>query len=170
MLGGWSKMVGVLSSTHGHNKPTATYRKIPSEKDPRTSWRASSQQMSKRAACETVSPKAPLPEWWPTVGRNLTNLELLLDEWGVYAPHQAPQPLGLAVKRWAPQTSGLENQMDNGSHIQDTQKAIEKWDTSCKGLACTLTQEPAQKQQFEKRLDYMWRFLFFLFFFNLHPS
>ena len=31
-------------------------------------------------------------------------------EWGIWVPHQAPEPRGPALKRWAPRTAGWEDQ------------------------------------------------------------
>ena len=58
---------------------------------------------------DAVSPNVPPshPVQQPTVGRELTKMALLLEEPEVCATRQALQPLGSALERQAPQTSGF---------------------------------------------------------------
>ena len=44
---------------------------------------------------------------WPTNGRIITIVEVLPKEWGIWTPHQAPQPWGRAPGGWAPQNIWL---------------------------------------------------------------
>lgn len=59
-----------------------------------------------------ILPKTTPLKWQLTIGRGLINTELLHEEQGVCAPHQARQPLGLAPEGKDPETSDFENQWD----------------------------------------------------------
>ena len=61
-----------------------------------------------RSGREALLPKNPTHPWWHTIRRNFTRQVLLLEERGVGAPHQAPQPLGSIPERPASKMSGLE--------------------------------------------------------------
>ena len=52
---------------------------------------------------------------WPAKGRVITIAEVLPKEQGAWGPHQALQPGGPAHGRWAPKTSGFEDQ--RGLHM-----------------------------------------------------
>ena len=52
---------------------------------------------------------------WPAKGRVITIAEVLPKEQGAWGPHQALQPGGPAQGRWAPKTSGFEDQ--RGLHM-----------------------------------------------------
>lgn len=91
----------------GYTKPTATYESFPSEKDPKTRWASSPQQrkiLKWVGQGETLSLKILPPVQWDTIGKNPTSLE----EQKVGNLHEAPQPLGSALRE-DPKTPGLGN-------------------------------------------------------------
>ena len=63
-----------------------------------------------RRGRDLVLPTTPPPGWLPVSGRNLTNMDCILEEQGVYAPYQAPQPLGPSLERQTSPTNHFENQ------------------------------------------------------------
>ena len=63
-----------------------------------------------RRARNTVQSGPTPPAWWPTSWRDITSVEVLLEEWGTQAIYQAPQPRATASGRWVHITSGFKNQ------------------------------------------------------------
>lgn len=104
-------------SSHGHSKTTTIYRTI-SEKNVKISRTDSSATKNIKklphlrhiGGTESRSSQNPCLVWQPTSGRNITTVEILPEEWGVWAPHRASQPKKPAPGRWAPITSSFENQ------------------------------------------------------------
>lgn len=63
---------------------------------------------------EAVQP-GPTPSGeWPTNGRNITIIEILPKEQGIWFPNQSPQPGDPTLARWAHRTSNIENYQDLG--------------------------------------------------------
>lgn len=81
----------------------------------------------------------------PQIRRDLTNPELLPEKQKICTPHHTLQLLRPLPERWAPKTSGFNNQWGPG--------AVVTWETNAQ---IHLPQCPVQRQQFGKYPDYMW--------------
>ena len=60
-------------------------------------WKMQRKNHKSRRGRFTVQPTPTRPHWWPTNRRKI--VEVLLKEWGIWAPHWAPKSRGLMVRK-----------------------------------------------------------------------
>lgn len=60
-------------------------------------WKMQRKNHKSRRGRFTVQPIPTRPHWWPTNRRKI--VEVLLKEWGIWAPHWAPKSRGLMVRK-----------------------------------------------------------------------
>lgn len=92
---------------------------------------------------------SPLSQW--CLWKDLTSPMLLLEGQGFGAPHQASHPLGSAPETGVSWNSWLRKPRDPECHRKLRSSFEWAW------VGSYLPQDLAQKHQFEKHLDCMWR-------------
>lgn len=100
---------------------------------------------------DPFSPQTPPPALWPTIRRELTNLELI-PKWEVHTPYQASQLLRSVPERRAPKTSGFEKHQ---SPCPWYPRAMVIWKTPSRGFSHRLTQPRDQCRSSQSKGDHI---------------
>lgn len=146
-----------LTSSHRHTKSTVAYGTIPSEKDLNTSWTAPSQQIKgalrQVGEAETYSWQKRHP-WCSnsSLGGISQSSGVSLRSEEVMSHSRNPKPWEV---HWDKPLKCLALK-SNEAYVQETQRAVVYWNTTCKGLAHKLTCHSAKAAVWEV-LSLLWK-------------
>ena len=140
----------LLMKTQNHNWTTTDKKMLePTKKDPLQPKTKKKPQWDVRRDTVTIKSN-PIPATWVThrLENNYTT-EVLPQEWKFWAPHQAPQPGGLAMGGGAPRESGFEGQQDviTGSPQDWGKQKLHSWRVHTRS---GVHQDPRKKQWLHK--------------------